>query len=369
MNDTQSKEAAAMHKRNTEIDILRAYSALMVFGLHLYLISCQQILNKYAEMKDKIDLSTGVDIFFVISGFVVSDAHSRISRRSNSTSDSFIQFISKRAYRLWPASAFWLVVCLILSIAFKEMSIFPDPLEVARELLAGLAYVYNFQQYGNHTVLGYFWSLSVEWQFYLLMPLLFMLSTRNRTIVCVSALIIFAFYRPGGNSWWMFRIDGLLWGIIIFDHKDGKILSKVSDFLISIASRSYATRSAITFLVLLEIVAAPKYTELKELGVSISTAFAFVLVLIAANNRGATFCILGRSIMNWIGLRSYSLYLCHIPVILSTIGVYKAIGIEIDIYIFTAITITATLIFSDISYRCIELRYSKHAPVKLQEQS
>lgn len=358
-----------MHKRNTEIDILRAYSALMVFGLHLYLISCQQILNKYAEMKDKIDLSTGVDIFFVISGFVVSDAHSRISRRSNSLSECYINFMARRASRLWPTSAFWLVTCLVMSIAFKGMKIFPEPLESARELLAGLAYVYNFQQYDNPTVIGYFWSLSVEWQYYLLMPILFILSKRNRTIICAAALVISAFYRPGGSNWWMFRMDGLIWGIILFDHKDGNFLSKAADFAISIASRSLVTKSALTLIILIEIVASPKYTELKELGVSISTAFAFVLVLIATRNSGAIFCIFGGAIMNWIGLRSYSLYLCHIPVILTTIGAYRIAGLDINVYSLAAISIVATAIISDLSYKYIELRYSQSSVKNTHEQT
>ena len=76
----------------------------------------------------------------------------------------------------------------------------------------------NFEESFAHSDFGYYWSLSLENQFYLLLPImLLMVPRRWRVRGLVGLCVLNAVWRPGGETWWLFRYDGLIYGLLLFE--------------------------------------------------------------------------------------------------------------------------------------------------------
>jgi peptidoglycan/LPS O-acetylase OafA/YrhL len=117
----------------------------------------------------------GVDVFFVISGFLIS----RIILLGLDRRDfSFLHFYANRVRRIFPA----LLVMMVVSYVCGWFILLPDDFkQLGRHTFAGLAFVQNFTLLGES---GYFdvaselkplmhlWSLAIEEQFYLIYPVL-----------------------------------------------------------------------------------------------------------------------------------------------------------------------------------------------------
>ena len=198
-----------------DIDGLRAIAVLAVIGFHA---------NPAAVPGGFV----GVDIFFVVSGFLIT---SLILTKLRDGSFSFMEFYARRIRRLFPA-----LVVVLLATWILGWFILP-PTEYAalgRHTLAGAAFAANILSYSE---VGYFdvpaaakpllhlWSLGVEEQFYIVFPALLLLLWRYRAIGLSLALIgivsfalnialvrhhpAFTFYLPL-TRFWEFMAGGLL---------------------------------------------------------------------------------------------------------------------------------------------------------------
>jgi peptidoglycan/LPS O-acetylase OafA/YrhL len=151
---------------------LRAVAVLAVFGFHVGALSGGWL---------------GVELFFVLSGFLISLV---ILASSDSGTFSLAGFYWRRFARLMPAAVMLIFVICLVSWAFE--------VEFRAMLLAGFAsllYSANFAEIGglNMGGFGHMWSLSVEEHFYVLWPLgLLFLSRRQRssTLIGLSAVIV-----------------------------------------------------------------------------------------------------------------------------------------------------------------------------------
>jgi len=148
----------------------------------------------------------GVDIFFVISGFLIT---SHLMRELTATGGVRLgQFWARRARRLLPASLLVLVFC-----AFVAMSPYLTPTSAlpgeVREILASTFYVENWYlalnsadylgHSGDPTTVQHYWSLSLEEQFYVMWPLLMLLAAwiavkwfggaRRRAVIVTLAVV------------------------------------------------------------------------------------------------------------------------------------------------------------------------------------
>lgn len=168
----------------------------------------------------------GVDLFFVLSGFLITSLLLEEKQRRGAI--SYTGFYRRRAYRLLPALFAMLLVQLIYTIVYG------DPLAKNIEnLLPGMFYYANWWQALGHPLAfgtGQTWSLSVEEQFYFFWPVLLVailhFRTRARVIAPFVALILVAVVSRGlifhfsDNNWpatyvqTETRLDGLMFGAL-----------------------------------------------------------------------------------------------------------------------------------------------------------
>ena len=170
----------------------------------------------------------GVDIFFVISGYLITKNIIKIFESENV---SVKVFYLRRILRLFPA----LIFTLILSLILATIVLFPAEFNsYVKHSFGGSTFLYNLllsreNGYFNDSTLPrpliHLWSLSLEFQFYLIYPsLLHFICRRNKqlkfytlTLVSLFALAVisqfisenFAFYLPFGR-FWQFALGGLI---------------------------------------------------------------------------------------------------------------------------------------------------------------
>ena len=164
-----------------EIDSLRAISVLAVIFFHFQLLS---ISGGFL----------GVDVFFVISGFLIT---SIILQDISQNKFSFLNFYSRRIKRLFPA----LFLVCIVSIPIAYFNYRPDELKFFGLTLTSVIFFlsnilfYNttsyFNDIANHSPLLHTWSLSVEEQFYLLFPVLIFIFNKKLSMKFFLIFIIF----------------------------------------------------------------------------------------------------------------------------------------------------------------------------------
>ena len=148
-------------KNNQFIDSLRALSVIFVIIYH-YFPSISQ--NGYL----------GVDIFFVISGFVITKS---ITEKNLFSVSRIIFFYRKRILRLFPSIVVVILLFLFLFVLFVSRSGY-EVFQTAKYSIVGLSNIYLFyinQDYfsinNELNPFSHIWSLSVEEQFYLIYPL------------------------------------------------------------------------------------------------------------------------------------------------------------------------------------------------------
>ncbi|WIB76876.1 acyltransferase family protein [Curtobacterium sp. MCPF17_002] len=154
--------AASTRDLRLEIQAVRAIAIAVVVVYHLF---PRVLPGGYV----------GVDVFFVISGFLIT-AH--IAKPLSTGRFSFRVFYARRAWRLLPASMATLFVTVILTAVFVPRTLWKDFTE---QIIASALYVENWALAGNSvdysalasdsSIVQHFWSLSTEEQFYAVWPL------------------------------------------------------------------------------------------------------------------------------------------------------------------------------------------------------
>ncbi len=167
----------------TDIDGLRAVAVL---GVVIYHAFPKMVPGGY----------TGVDIFFVISGYLISGILYKESVRGVF---SFAEFYVRRVRRLFPA----LIAVLIFCFGYGWLILLPDEFkQLGKHLAAGIMFSQNlvlcgesgyFDVAANLKPLLHLWSLAVEEQFYIFFPPLFLLvSRKNWPLLRVLGLLLTA---------------------------------------------------------------------------------------------------------------------------------------------------------------------------------
>jgi peptidoglycan/LPS O-acetylase OafA/YrhL len=192
----------------TDIEVLRAVAILVTVFSHFGDLfpwgnGFYQFANKYFAFWG------GVDLFFVISGFVIAKRLIRHLSDANTLGQFWRNtkaFWIRRLFRIVPSAWFWLLTTYLLSITFNTSGTFRTVDANLGDAIAGILQVANFRHYlqfkdalpwGGNSV---FWSLSLEEQFYFFLPVIFLLTGRNfLKVVFVVVLVQLLIPRAQGG--------------------------------------------------------------------------------------------------------------------------------------------------------------------------
>jgi peptidoglycan/LPS O-acetylase OafA/YrhL len=300
----------------------------------------------------------GVDVFFVISGFLIT---SIIYESLNGNNFSFIDFYNRRLWRLQPIFICCLVVCSVFTIIF----LLPDDLIFfSRSIRKASLFMSNI--FFNRNATGYFapniqqipllhtWSLSLEWQCYLIFPFIMyglhrqfkrhLRSVVYLLMVCFFILTLYYSNNIPTKTYYQFssRIFEFLIGACIA--LTSKMNFRIPPFVVNILG----------FLALMAIIYCAHLSDILygypnwyALGVCVATG----LLIAIGRSYPSLYCIkiISFKPLVFIGLISYSLYLWHWPIF--AFLRYQSIA-ETPFVIGVALGITVCIAF--LSWRYIE---------------
>jgi peptidoglycan/LPS O-acetylase OafA/YrhL len=301
--------------RIPSLDGLRTISILLVIVSHLTIRAAHGGPGRNLMLGLTENGRWGVSIFFVISGFLITTLLLRESDQFQRV--SLERFYIRRAFRILPAfMGFVLIAFALASLGVISVD--------RTSFIHAFTMTSDYQHHPDWYV-GHIWSLSVEEQFYLIWPVLFVICSRKR-LVQVAICVIAAEPLIRIVTWLVFRqqhmqikymghtrADMLMFGCLIallfssdqFQEFIGRIL----------ASKAVIYGSVLFFLFLSPLIELASGTHLKEFyviaagftlqGISI-TIFMLYVILYPESRVGR---VLNSPIMVAIGVRSYSLYL------------------------------------------------------------
>lgn len=372
--------------RIAEIDVLRGVAILMVLMQHmpdnlLYWSSAfGTFLSRYGQGW------TGVDLFFVISGFVITrvllPAVEGAPRGSGL--GLCVAFYRQRAWRLLPSAWLWLGLILLGCVVFNRSGAFRSVEANVSAIVAALLNLMNFHEAetfgrGDSGLVFPYWSLSLEEQFYALLPIA-LLTLRGWVMIPLAAMLLSCVQvvTPLGM---MTRTGGLACGVLLawgFRHRPAVMAALRPDALAALGARRIALPAAIVLLLVLLGSDTLRIVSFRLLPI---TLLAGCLVWVAAYDRDLLMADgwLRRG-LEWVGLRSYSLYLVHIPVFASAHELVFRFALQsshpkhLGSWLYVVGTLVACLVVADLNYRLVEIptrwrarRQSPHALPSLRE--
>jgi peptidoglycan/LPS O-acetylase OafA/YrhL len=306
---TPHKLAADLPSRIPSLDGMRAVSIGLVLISHLMYSSGSR--NAHLATAAGSLGGFGVEVFFVISGFIIT--HLLLKESDRTGTISLRNFYIRRAFRIWPAYYVFLGTIFILQRA-RVLGL-PTP-----DIIAAGAFVWNYSHASN-TWLAHTWSLSVEEQFYLFWPaLLWIFGARRALGIALALLIIVPVVRiatllalPSTNFlvWRMgllghTRMDAMMFGCvtaILLGHRAFR--DRVMHFL-ERGGRWIALACLVASYALTQFV--PYW--LQTAGYSLEgMAIALMLIWLVCRAEGGMGRVLNRPVLVHLGLISFSLYL------------------------------------------------------------
>lgn len=338
--------------RIPQIQALRALAALLVLIYHADWIPGGYI---------------GVDIFYVISGYLITGLLVReLSNRKNMALGAFY---ARRFRRLLPSS-----FVVIISTGIAGWIFLPSSMRetFGKDLIAASTYISNFlfalwnNDYQNlnstPSPFIHFWSLAVEEQFYLFWPLtlllLFKIGRRRGLIIGISLIgflsFIFSLYLTEASPIWSFYIlPTRAWELAA-----GSLLVFLP--LAKFAKPQLALAGGIGLLF-----ATLRFNEQTPFPgtAAIVPVLATSLLILSSQKWPPLFNGLGNSkVAQWLGEISYPLYLWHWPVLVIP-SIYWARALT---FIETILLLLSTALLADLTHRFVEqpLRYKKWSDPK-----
>ncbi len=315
----------------SEIDGLRAFAVLSVIAFHAF-------PNLFEGG------FVGVDIFFVISGFLIT---SHIFESLDRKQFSLINFFQRRIRRIFPA----LIVVLIATLVFGWVSLLGEELsQLGKHIASGAFFIINFILVNES---GYFdtiaetkpllhlWSLAVEEQFYIIWPLILWISWKLKFNLLIVTILIGAFsfylnlnfvktypteifFLSIGRFWELLSGSFLAWLVLYRSDFLIKIRFSFDKFIFKALNPSYKTShdfiapNAISFVGISLLIYGVIFINER---LSFPSYWALIpvtgtMLVIASGSRAVLNRIfLMNPVAVWFGLISYPLYLWHWPVL------------------------------------------------------
>lgn len=333
-------------KFRSDINGLRGWAVILVLFFHY------ELLNFYGGF-------IGVDIFFVISGFLMTYI---ISNSYEANRFTISNFYSRRAKRIIPA-----LIMLIIFVLVVGFIILPpnELLQLAKHAGSSALFLSNFTYMDEA---GYFdtissnkwllhtWSLSVEWQFYLIYPLIlkivYSIAPKHKKILWLFIFHILAFlslyYFSIKSSaikeeFGFFMLPARAWELIA-----GSIAFYVLNLKIFKSKIKFVSDICILLLILSSLLISDAYRWPSSYTL-IPVFLTFLIIINNANNS----LLLGNKVLQFFGNISYSLYLWHWPIFVALNFFF------LDTFLWKLLGILISIFLAFISYNFIELKFNK----------
>jgi peptidoglycan/LPS O-acetylase OafA/YrhL len=353
----------------SDIDGLRAIAVLSVVAFHAF-------------PKAMTGGFTGVDVFFVISGFLISTILYGSLERNQF---SLIDFYGRRIRRIFPA----LILVLASCFAAGWFVLLPDEYaQLGKHMAGGAGFVQNFVLWGES---GYFdnlaetkpllhlWSLGIEEQFYIFWPLILWAGYRLRfNLLAITLLLaitsfvlnirginvtkdlIATFYAPQTRFW-----ELLIGATLAYLSLHSQVIMNKWSVLSATKVSSHAWANIRSTLGVLLLVLGFVLTNKKSAFPgwwALLPAIGSVLILSAGAQAWINKTVLSNRVLVWFGLISYPLYLWHWA-LLSFARILEG-GVPSEWV--RAVLVVASIALSAATYYLVEkpIRFGKHLKAK-----
>ena len=339
------------------LDGLRAIAVLAVFVYHFH--------NGGGWLPGGF---LGVDVFFVISGYLITSLLLSEFRKEGRV--DLVAFWLRRARRLLPAVGVLIAVVMVAGAFFD----FGQISTLRAQALASMAYVTNwdlilshqsyFEEFARPSLFRHLWSLAVEEQFYLLWPLVFaacMTRFGHRRLVVgviagaiASSLLMAILFDPVNPNRVFYGTDTratpLLMGVALAFFWNPERLKQQTGMLAPIALNVMGA-IGLSMVVITFMTVHDYDIGLYHGGFLLLSLWTAMLIAALAHPAASIGRTIGNPGMRWLGLRSYSFYLWHWPVLELTRP-----GIDVPLHgpILFALQLGLTLALADLSYRYVE---------------
>lgn len=317
----------------------------------------------------------GVEVFFVLSGFLIVSL--LLDEERTSGAIAWFAYAGRRVRRVAPAMLGFLVALVVLGPIVASGDAFRIRGDVLWSVIGltnwhlirdGASY---FGQLGRPPLVRHLWSLAVEIQFYALTPALVAVVARRRVRtgaallvggIGASALAMALLYRAGDPSRAYYGTDTRIGALLT-----GALLALlVTRAQLDVRVWAWRHRNAmglagLTTLVVLFTVAGETSRWMYPAGF-VLCRLATVAVILASFERGLLATVLGSRVPRWLGTRSYSIYLWHWPLV-------ALLRPRIDVGWSPAISVVVGLIgalaLGELSYRWVERPFLRRRPRRL----
>jgi peptidoglycan/LPS O-acetylase OafA/YrhL len=335
-------------KYRSDIDGLRAIAVTLVILFHA---GCIFVNSGFI----------GVDVFFVISGYLITKI---ILGDENGKKPNLQNFFTRRIWRLQPSFLCAIVFSLIIGSVFylpEDYNTFLRSIKNAlyfssNNYFANVTTSYASQD-ANYLLLLHTWSLSIEWQWYLTFPIALHLALKyfpekkvliSNHIITIFLLItsLYLSYHSNSDRYYSFisRCFELQIGSCLAFYKFNEKIKKYTNIPGLLAILGIVSLALYPGII-------NGYPNIYTVAIVISTV---IIIISGENKKSISAKILSTNILVGIGKRSYSLYLWHWP----SIALLHYLNLFNNTKILLA-TLSASCILACLSYRFIEMPFRK----------
>ncbi|NOU71313.1 acyltransferase family protein [Paenibacillus sp. LMG 31458] len=351
------KHSSGIKRYMPGLDGLRALSVMAVIAYHF-------------NFKWASGGLLGVGVFFVLSGYLITDQ--LITQWKRNRRLDLKEFWIRRARRLLPAMFTMLAFVAIWLILFDKSRF----IALKADFLSAALYFNNwwlifhkvsyFESFGPPSPIGHLWSLAVEEQFYLIWPLVLIILLRIvpqrgkvflLTLVgaAASVLAMAMIYVPGMDpSRVYYGTDTRVFAMLIGAALAIVLPSQNITANISRRSRNFLDLAGGIglFIIILMIWRTNEYGDyLYYGGLMFFSIISAIVVAVLVHPASRLARLMGYGPLRWIGVRSYSLYIWHYPVIILTSPTIETNSSGIIRIFFQ---IVASLLLAALSWKYIE---------------
>ena len=308
-------------QRIPELNGLRGIAVLMVLAWHFMGAIISPDLGLLYEIISNVFVfgRTGVDLFFVLSGFLIIGI--LVDRRDGPA--YFVPFYFRRAARILPPYLLLVTLFWIFTLSLSPNVYFGKTIKLWEYLVFGQNWFMSYHNEWGPGASSVTWSVAIEEQFYLIIPLVIFFTPSNRlktvliwfAVASAAARAIFHFIDPENNLApyvnTLFRLDGLcVGGLLALAYRNSSLLAKFRENRQLIAKAFVVCSALIPFFVGF-FRAWPSDTMYYWGHCYLVVFYAIGLLTILLYQGSISLRFLRNSALQFAGLISYSLYLFH----------------------------------------------------------